>query len=160
IRRVREVYWLQELGIAQAMWVLEVERLGPFLVEGDRAGRSLFALANREIDLRLGAGYARLPPYAMGRFRETTARGDEVVQAAPSRAPRRAGNVIHGTAPALGVALRIHAERPQREQPDDEEERPPRPAREEPASRRDQRRADEHAPAVTLEPLREVQIFH
>jgi L(+)-tartrate dehydratase beta subunit len=79
IRRVREVHWLHELGIAQAMWVLEVERLGPFLVEGDRAGRSLFALANREIDLRLGEVYAGLPPYAMGRFGETTARTDEVV---------------------------------------------------------------------------------
>src|SRR5215831_8739436 len=79
IRHVREVYWLQELGIAQAMWVLEVERLGPFLVEGDRAGRSLFALANREIDLRLGEVYAGLPPYAMGRFGETTSRSDEVV---------------------------------------------------------------------------------
>jgi L(+)-tartrate dehydratase beta subunit len=79
IRRVHEVHWLHELGIAQAMWVLEVERLGPFLVEGDRAGRSLFALANREIDLRLGEVYAGLPPYAMGRFGETTARVDELV---------------------------------------------------------------------------------
>src|SRR5262249_9378742 len=79
IRRVREVHWLQELGIAQAMWVLEVERLGPFLVEGDRAGRSLFALANREIDLRLGEVYAGLPPYAMGRFGETPPGAGEVV---------------------------------------------------------------------------------
>lgn len=72
IKGVREVHWLQELGIAQALWVLEVERLGPFLVESDRAGRSLFALANREIDLRLREVYARLPPYAMGRFGEAT----------------------------------------------------------------------------------------
>jgi len=79
IRRVREVHWLQELGIAQAMWVLEVERLGPFLVEGDRAGRSLFALANREIDLRLHEVYAGLPGYSMGRFGEATSRTDEVV---------------------------------------------------------------------------------
>jgi L(+)-tartrate dehydratase beta subunit len=79
IRRVRDVHWLEELGIAQAMWVLEVERLGPFLVEGDRQGRSLFALANREIDLRLHEVYAGLPPYSMGRFGETTARSDEVV---------------------------------------------------------------------------------
>ena len=79
IRRVREVHWLQELGIAQAMWVLEVARLGPFLVEGDRAGRSLFALANREIDLRLHEVYAGLPGYSMGRFGEATSRTDEVV---------------------------------------------------------------------------------
>jgi L(+)-tartrate dehydratase beta subunit len=79
IKRVRDVHWLRELGIAQALWVLEVERLGPFLVEGDRQGRSLFALANREINLRLGEVYAGLPPYALGRFGETTARTDEVV---------------------------------------------------------------------------------
>jgi L(+)-tartrate dehydratase beta subunit len=79
IRGVRDVHWLRELGIAQAMWVLEVERLGPFLVEGDRQGRSLFALANREINTRLGEVYAGLPPYALGRFGETTVRTDEVV---------------------------------------------------------------------------------
>jgi L(+)-tartrate dehydratase beta subunit len=79
IKRVVDVHWLKELGIAQALWVLEVERLGPFLVESDRAGRSLFALANREIDLRLGEVYAGLPAYALGRFGETTARTDEVV---------------------------------------------------------------------------------
>jgi L(+)-tartrate dehydratase beta subunit len=79
IRRVIDVHWLRELGIAQALWVLEVDRLGPFLVEGDREGRSLFALANREINLRLDEVYAGLPPYALGRFGETTRRIDEVV---------------------------------------------------------------------------------
>ncbi len=79
IKRVRDVHWLAELGIAQALWVLEVERLGPFLVEGDREGRSLFALANREIDLRLAEVYRGLPAFAMGRFGETTVRTDEIV---------------------------------------------------------------------------------
>jgi L(+)-tartrate dehydratase beta subunit len=79
IKRVREVHWLEELGIAQAMWVLEVERLGPFLVEGDRQGRSLFALANAEINRRIADVYAGLPQFALGRFGETTARTDEVV---------------------------------------------------------------------------------
>ena len=79
IKRVVEVHWLRELGIAQAMWVLEVEKLGPFLVEGDREGRSLFALANQEIDLRLDEVYRGLPRYALGRFGEATSRADEVV---------------------------------------------------------------------------------
>jgi L(+)-tartrate dehydratase beta subunit len=79
IKRVVDVHWLAELGIAQAMWVLEVERLGPFLVEGDREGRSLFSLANREIDLRLDEVYRGLPRYAMSRFGETVSRKDEVV---------------------------------------------------------------------------------
>jgi L(+)-tartrate dehydratase beta subunit len=78
ITGVREVHWLEELGIAQALWVLEVERLGPFLVEGDREGRSLFALANREINRRLDDVYRGLPKYAMSRFGESTPQ-DEIV---------------------------------------------------------------------------------
>jgi L(+)-tartrate dehydratase beta subunit len=79
IRGVREVHWLRELGIAQALWVLEVERIGPFLVEGDGEGRSLFALANREIDERIREVYRDLPPPALGRFGEVLQRTDEVV---------------------------------------------------------------------------------
>ena len=69
----------KRVAVAQPTLPLEVQRLGPFLVEGDRRGRSLFALANREINARLGEVYAGLPPYALGRFGETTARTDEVV---------------------------------------------------------------------------------
>jgi L(+)-tartrate dehydratase beta subunit len=79
IKRVVEVHWLEELGLAQALWVLEVDRIGPFLVEGDAAGRSLFALANREIDARLDEVYRSLPPPALGRFGEVLSRKDEVV---------------------------------------------------------------------------------
>ena len=78
ITRVAEVHWLQELGIAQALWVLEVDRLGPFLVEGDARGRSLFALANREINMRLGEVYRGLPEYLMRRIGEASV-GEEVV---------------------------------------------------------------------------------
>jgi L(+)-tartrate dehydratase beta subunit len=79
ITRVVDVHWLPELGVAQALWVLEVDRLGPFLVEGDREGRSLFALANREINLRLAEVYRDLPPPALSRFGEVLSRQDEVV---------------------------------------------------------------------------------
>jgi hypothetical protein len=47
-------------------------------VEGDHQGRSLFALANREIDLRLAEVYRELPAYTMSRFGEATPR-DEIV---------------------------------------------------------------------------------
>jgi L(+)-tartrate dehydratase beta subunit len=79
IKRVLDVHWRQELGIAQALWVLEVERLGPFLVEADRQGRSLFALANREIDARLDEVYRDLPPPVLSRFGEVISRTGEVV---------------------------------------------------------------------------------
>jgi L(+)-tartrate dehydratase beta subunit len=79
IKRVVEVHWLRELGIAQALWTLEVERLGPFLVEGDRHGHSLFALANREINARLREVYRELPPFSMGRFGEHPSCEQEIV---------------------------------------------------------------------------------
>ena len=79
IKRVIDVHWLKELGIAQALWVLEVDKLGPFLVEGDAEGRSLFALANHEINLRLDEVYKTLPPPALSRFGEVLSRKDEVV---------------------------------------------------------------------------------
>jgi L(+)-tartrate dehydratase beta subunit len=79
IKRVIDVHWLKELGIAQALWVLEVDKIGPFLVEGDAEGRSLFALANREINLRLDEIYKTLPAPALSRFGEVLSRKDEVV---------------------------------------------------------------------------------
>ena len=42
-------------------------------------GRSLFALANREINLRIDEVYKTLPPPALGRFGEVLSRKDEVV---------------------------------------------------------------------------------
>ena len=36
VKRVRAVHWKEQLGISEAMWVLECERLGPLLVEGDQ----------------------------------------------------------------------------------------------------------------------------
>ena len=54
ITRVREVHWLEELGIAQAMWVIEVARFGPLLVDGDLAGNSLVERNNREINAKRG----------------------------------------------------------------------------------------------------------
>ena len=44
-----DVYWLKELGLAQAVWVLDVENFGPFLVESDLAGNSLFERENAKI---------------------------------------------------------------------------------------------------------------
>ena len=49
IKRVSGVYWAEELGLAQATWVLEVENFGPFLVESDLDGNSLFERENEKI---------------------------------------------------------------------------------------------------------------
>ena len=79
IKGVRDVVWLDELGIAQAMWIFEVENFGPFLVDSDAQGNSLFANANREINQGLERLYEGTKPATLGRFGETTSRDDEVI---------------------------------------------------------------------------------
>ena len=71
--------WLKELGIAQAMWVLKVKDFGPFIVESDLEGNSLFELSNREINKNLADLYKGLPQPALRRFGEITDRSDEVL---------------------------------------------------------------------------------
>src|SRR5207247_2627642 len=73
--------------------------------------------------------------------------------------PRHSRSAVGRPAPALGVPLRVQAQRVEREQPDDEEERPPWPAGEEAAARGAQGLANEDAPAATLEPLGEVEVL-
>ena len=79
IRRVRDVFWLDELGIAQAMWLFEVEDFGPFIVESDLAGNSLFAQHGAQINAGIEALYAGLKPPALHRYGETGDRKDEVM---------------------------------------------------------------------------------
>jgi len=79
IKRVREVHWLGELGIAQAMWVFEVENFGPFIVESDLEGNSLFALHGEEINAGIEKLYAGLKPPALHRYGETNDRKNEVM---------------------------------------------------------------------------------
>ncbi len=79
IKRVREVHWLEELGIAQAMWVIEVERFGPLLVDSDVEGNSLFERNNREINANLDRLYAGLKKPSLSRFGETDDRSDELI---------------------------------------------------------------------------------
>ena len=79
IKRVIDVHWLEELGIAQAMWVLDVENFGPFLVESDARGNSLFEREGRAINRRVDGLYEGLRQPALKRYGETTSRSDEVV---------------------------------------------------------------------------------
>ena len=79
ISRVRDVFWLEELGIAQALWVFEVENFGPFLVESDVRGNSLFEQNNRAMDARIDALYEDLKPPALHRYGETDDRKDELI---------------------------------------------------------------------------------
>jgi L(+)-tartrate dehydratase beta subunit len=76
---VKAVYWLEELGIAQAVWVLELKNLGPFIVESDSEGNSLFELSNQKINENLEKAYEGLPQPVLRRYGEETDRGEEVI---------------------------------------------------------------------------------
>ena len=79
IKRVRDVHWFDELGIAQAMWLFEVENFGPFIVESDLEGNSLFAQHAEVINAGIDKLYAGLKPPALHRYGETDNRKDEVM---------------------------------------------------------------------------------
>ncbi|WP_371037787.1 MULTISPECIES: fumarate hydratase C-terminal domain-containing protein [unclassified Rhodosalinus] len=79
VKRVRALHWREELGLAQAMWVIEVENFGPFIVESDLKGNSLFERENERIRANLDAVYEGTRPAVLKRFGETDDRGDEVI---------------------------------------------------------------------------------
>ena len=79
IRRVKDVFWKEELGLAQAVWILEVENFGPFMVESDAQGNSLFEWANREINQKFLGLYEGLPQPALKRLGEVTSPENEML---------------------------------------------------------------------------------
>jgi len=79
IKGVKSVYWVEELGNAQAMWVFEVENFGPFLVESDLEGNSLFEQQGKLINANLEKLYVGLKAPALSRFGETDDRKDELI---------------------------------------------------------------------------------
>ena len=70
VKGVRAVYWKEQLGISEAMWVLECERLGPLLVEGDTHGNCFFAEHAADIDGPLLSAYEGLPMPLLSRLGE------------------------------------------------------------------------------------------
>ncbi len=79
VKHVRAVHWIDELGIAQAMWLFEVENFGPFIVDSDLAGNSLLAQHGDSVNERLASLYEGLKPPALHRYGETNDRRDEVL---------------------------------------------------------------------------------
>ena len=79
VKKVRTVHWLEELGIAQAMWVLEVENFGPFIVESDLQGNSLFERENAKIAANIEKAYSGTIPAVLKRYGETDDRSDELI---------------------------------------------------------------------------------
>ncbi len=79
IKRVAGVYWRDELGLAQAVWALDVANFGPFLVESDLAGNSLFERENAKIAPGLERLYAGTRPATLHRYGETDDKTEELI---------------------------------------------------------------------------------
>ncbi|MGI9406214.1 MAG: fumarate hydratase C-terminal domain-containing protein, partial [Hyphomicrobiaceae bacterium] len=79
IKRVVDAHWRDELGLAQAIWVLEVENMGPFLVESDTHGNSLFERENAKIAGSIEAAYEGTRPATMQRYGELDDKTKEVI---------------------------------------------------------------------------------
>ncbi len=79
IRRVEKVYWAEQLGIAQAVWVLDVENFGPLIVESDLDGASLFERENAKFAAGLAKLYQGTRPATLRRFGEIDDKTQEVI---------------------------------------------------------------------------------
>lgn len=79
IKGVKAVHWIEELGNAQAMWVFEVENFGPFIVESDLQGNSLFEQQGKLVNANLAQIYEGLKAPALSRYGETDDREEELI---------------------------------------------------------------------------------
>ncbi len=55
VKKVHEVYFLDELGKTEATWVFEVEKLGPFFVDMDAFGNNYFSDLNKQVKANIEA---------------------------------------------------------------------------------------------------------
>ena len=79
VQTVETVHWLDELGIAQAMWLFKVKDFGPFLVDSDLDGNSLFAQQGALVNKNIESLYNGLKEPALHRYGETRDRKDELM---------------------------------------------------------------------------------
>jgi L(+)-tartrate dehydratase beta subunit len=70
VKKVIDVYWKTELGLPEAMWLMEVENFGPFIVDGDCTGASLAALGIEEVNKNFAREYEKLPDHVLKRMGE------------------------------------------------------------------------------------------
>jgi len=79
VEAVEAVHWLDELGIAQALWMFRVKDFGPFLVDSDLDGNSLFSQQGELVNNKIESLYDGLKEPALHRYGETRNRKDELM---------------------------------------------------------------------------------
>ena len=76
---VEAVHWNEELGQAQAMWVIRCKKMGPFIVASDHDGNCLFERENERISKNLHKVYEGTRPATLKRFGETDDKSEELI---------------------------------------------------------------------------------
>lgn len=79
IENVEAVHWHEELGLAQAMWVIRCNRMGPFIVASDLNGDCLFERENAKIAKNISKLYEGTKPATLKRYGETDDPTKEVI---------------------------------------------------------------------------------
>ncbi len=79
IKNVEAVHWHEELGLAQAMWVINCNKMGPFIVASDKHGDCLFERENAKIAENIDSVYEGTKPAVLKRYGETDDRSDELI---------------------------------------------------------------------------------
>jgi len=79
IERVEAVHWNEELGLAQAMWVIKCNKMGPFIVASDLHGECLFERENAKIAENIDKAYEGTKPAILKRYGESDDRSDELI---------------------------------------------------------------------------------
>jgi len=79
IDKVEAVHWNEELGLAQAMWVIKCNKMGPFIVASDLQGNCLFERENAQIAKNIDKAYEGTKPAVLKRYGESDDRSDELI---------------------------------------------------------------------------------
>ena len=74
VENVEAVHWNEELGLAQAMWVIRCKKMGPFIVASDHDGNCLFERENERISKNLHKVYEGTRPATLKRLARPTTR--------------------------------------------------------------------------------------
>lgn len=59
VKKILNVYFLEELGRTEATWVIELEKSGPFIVDIDANGNNLFHYVNKEVEDKFKTFYKK-----------------------------------------------------------------------------------------------------
>jgi L(+)-tartrate dehydratase beta subunit len=69
---IERVFWKDELGLPEALWLIRVADFGPFIVDGDTTGASLADRANEAINPNFAGVYVGMQQHVLKRMGEIT----------------------------------------------------------------------------------------